>query len=135
MFDPIIIDAKKKHFADMAAIADALLENGLDIVRKHSTGRGIDKYEYSTVISDSMEFLSHEQLGDRLRVNIGLQWVRMSAEDINRFLAHLRADYHELESKDIVTVITDNPYELVEALRVLIRRRTLTGTCPVCKDW
>ena len=135
MFDPIIIEAKKKHIADMLAIAEELLANGLDIVRKHPSSGDTDKYEYSTVIGDSMEVLSHEQLGDRLRVNIGLQWVHMNAEDIDCFLTHLKADYNDLESKDILTVVAHNPYELIETLRVLGRKRTFKGTCEVCKDW
>ena len=98
MFDPIISEAKKKHFIDMAAIADSLLSNGLDLVRKHPNSRGTEEFQYSTMIGDSLEVLSHEQLGDRLRVNIGLQWARMSAEDTKRFLAHLKAGYHELKT-------------------------------------
>ncbi|MBN2463857.1 MAG: hypothetical protein JXB43_09710 [Dehalococcoidia bacterium] len=133
MIDPLIIEAKRKHFTDMAAIVSALLANGLDTVRKHSSIEGTEKIIYSTLIGDSMEVLSHEQLGDRLRVNMGLKWVRMNAEDIDRFLAHLKADYHELEFRDILTIVAENPYELIEAIRLLIRRGTLKGECDICE--
>ena len=131
MLDPIAIEAKKKHIADMAAIANALLANGLDTVTKHIGIGGTDKIIYST---NSTELLSHGQLGDRLRVNWGQKWARMTDEEKTRFLIHLKADYPELVSKDILTIVSENPFEMVKALRILIQRGTLKGKCDICEQ-
>jgi transcriptional regulator len=131
MLDPLVIEAKKKHIADVAAIAEALLANSLDTVTKHTGIGGTDKIIYST---NSAELLSHEQLGDSLRVNWGQKWARMTDEEKIRFLIHLKADYPELVSNDFLTIVSENPFEMVKALRILIRRGTLKGECDICEQ-
>ncbi len=132
---PVISKRIEEHFDRMTAIADALLANGLDVVRRHPISGRTEGFEYSIVSGNSVEFLSHEQLGDRLRLNLGFTWVHGNDLDRDCFLSHLRAEYPELESKDILTIVTENPYKLIVALRVLARRKIFKGTCTVCEHW
>jgi hypothetical protein len=51
-------------------------------------------------------------------------------------MSHLEAEYVEIKTKELNKVVAENPYELIEILRILIQKRVFDkGTCPVCKEW
>jgi len=131
-FDPIIVKRKEEHFEHLADIADKLLARNLDkVIQKTSPPRGdqFDMFEYFWKgIGITREHLS-DILGEHVDAFFDANDV-----DFEYFLSHLKAEYPEIESKGLDRVVKENPYELIETLRILARRKTFKGTCPVCED-
>ena len=58
-----------------------------------------------------------------------------SAWDWDCLLSHLQAECPEVEAKGFEQAVRETPYEVIDALRLMARRKTLKGTCPVCEEW
>ncbi|HEY87145.1 MAG TPA: hypothetical protein G4O06_03855 [Dehalococcoidia bacterium] len=81
--------------------------------------------------------LTKEQLSERLKENIVLaehKYERWFFYDC--FVQHLTTELpEELKGKGFFDIVNEQPYELIDVLRVLATRKTFKGECQVCKDW
>ena len=136
--DPIIVQRRKDHSDHLADIAKGLLSGNLDNIEAKSTKTG-DQYnifEYIFWEGGAGQVITRKQLSDMMERNIELFYEQPNdTYDLDCFLHHLVAEYPEVQSKGFNNFAKENPYELVEILRLLARRKTFKGTCPVCKDW
>jgi hypothetical protein len=48
---------------------------------------------------------------------------------------HLKAECPVIHSKGFLRAVEENPYEVIECLRLLADRGTFQGVCPVCATW
>ena len=132
----LLMESMKEHFEHLTDVARTLLANGLDTVEpKRSKGDEFEPAEY--IVWDGYfekATVNQDQLSDMLDDNIPLAASKHGL-DFDCFLSHLEVEYSDIESKGLWKVIRENPYELIETLRVLARRKTFKGTCPVCENW
>ena len=136
--DPIIVQREKDHFDHLADITQGLLSGNLDNVTAKSTKAGdqFDIFEYIFWEGGLRQGITRKQLSDMMERNVELYYEQPNdTYDLDYFLHHLIAEYPEVESKGFNNFVKENPYELVDILRLLARRKTFKGTCPVCKDW
>jgi excisionase family DNA binding protein len=132
-----LVTAKRieQHFDHLADIAKGLLSGNLDNVTAKSTKTG-DIFEYTFWEGTVGQGIARKQLSEMLERNIESFYEQPNdTYDLDYFLYHLVAEYPEVQSKGFNNFAKKNPYELVEMLRLLVRRKTFKGTCPVCKDW
>jgi len=139
--DPVISQRKEQHFSRLAEIANSLLSGRLkdiqEIVDPADKDGSRPKYAVFTEYDvDVLAEFSPRELIDQLGKNLDLTCEKFGKWDVmGLFIPHLKAENAELESKGILTIIRENPLELIETLRILSSRRTFKGTCPVCQDW
>ena len=81
--------------------------------------------------------LTNEQLSVQLQQNIEFtvheytEWFFYKC-----FLPHLVSELPEdIRTKGFGDIVKEQPYQLIETLRLLAERKTFKGTCPTCKDW
>ena len=79
--------------------------------------------------------MTRHQLCGSLVANFDIACRKFSPFDVDCLISHIEAEYPEIESDNLSTIMRDNPFELIEILGILARRKTFKGTCPVCKDW
>ncbi|MDD5094337.1 MAG: hypothetical protein PHV74_08175 [Dehalococcoidia bacterium] len=132
--EPLILQSMSSHFDHMSDIASAMLAGNLDKVVEGIGG--------AYTISDKDETyrdIPQDELGLALESNLENIFQQCGPWDFwYCFYEHFLAEFSELfaPNESDITILTDKrPYELIEALRVLARRKTFKGTCPVCKDW
>lgn len=124
----------EEHFDRLANMVKILLENGLDTVTKNDPS--VSAFPYTLWSGQSGMSIPHELLSSYLQKNIDQLYLEYEDFDLPDFMCHLEAEHIEIKSKGLRKVVAENPYELIEVLRVLVRRKTFNkGTCPVCKDW
>lgn len=126
----------KEHNEKLAGVADRLLANDLKRVMKWVASTGQIEYH----LFDDEEILhrlTEDDLAGQFEQNIILtfhdytEWFYA-----NCFLPHLYAEWpEELKNKGLSIVAEEQPYQLIETLRLLAERKTFKGTCPVCKEW
>lgn len=135
--DPIISKRREEHFDRIADVATLLLANDLDSVTENPTREdqfGI--FKYTIWHGGSGLGITHEQLSQLLDQNIeSVSDQPNDAYDLDCLLSHLKDECPQIKSKGFGNFVKENPYKLIEALRIFIRRKTFKGTCPVCKDW
>jgi len=129
--DSNISRRKEEHFQYLAKMVEALLSDDLDTVERIQSQGNYAQFQYSL----GGMGITHEQLGSRVGDKIQTLWEHYPAFDVACLVDHLRAEYQDIDAKGLSAVVRDNPYEFIETLRVLARRQTFKGTCPVCKDW
>ena len=128
----------EEHYAKLADVADKLLANDLKRVMKWVDTTGDIEYllwdESETYI---LERLKEDDLSGQFEQNISLVYQEYMEWFFREyFLPHLYAEWaEELRSKGFYNVMYEQPYVLIETLRLLAERKTFTGSCPVCKDW
>lgn len=147
--DPSIVIQRREHFAELTDITNLLLSNDVDRVMKGGTvniistsgEKGTRYVEYYFTDGTNFESppydLTKEQLSDQLKRNIEFpihkytEWVFYKC-----FLPHLISELpEELKTEGFYTIVQEQPYQLIETLRLLAARKTFKGTCPVCEDW
>jgi hypothetical protein len=136
--EPIVLNRIQEHFEHLTNIVLALLSNplNLDGVRENpSTEAPFDMFKYTLWEGDSGIGITHEQLSSMLQESIERADYIFGEWDFQCLILHLMAESPEIESKGFYKIAAENPYELIETLRILARRKTFKGTCPVCKDW
>jgi hypothetical protein len=136
--EPIVLSRMEEHFEHLADIVWAVLSNpyNLDGVKENpSRGTPFDIFKYTLWESGSGQGITHGQLSSMLGENIDRVDYVFAEFDFYCLILHLRAESPEIEAKGFYTVATENPYELIDTLRILARRKTFKGTCPVCQDW
>lgn len=133
---PRFDDNWKEHNERLAGVAASLLDNGLIRVMKDVTKEG-EVYYYFHDEDGILRKCTQDDLAWQLDENHEsaldkhTDWVFMEC-----FCPHLYAEFpDELKSKGLSGIIDEQPYELVELLRLLAARKTFKGSCPVCKDW
>ena len=122
-------DPKEEHFARMADIAASLLRNGLDTVARDSQG-GLSMSKGMGVI------MIYDELTEALEGNFKSACFEFSDYDVNAsFVRHLEAEVPDIRTQGLQNYLEKHPYEMIETLRLLCRRKTFKGNCPICKDW
>lgn len=136
-FDYVIVKQTAVHFADLADIAKSLLANGLGSVScpGWSTNRSQQvKYVIPNANAASQyDELTKEQLTSLLNNNIAA--ITKDKDWLFRhcFIPHLKSELPgELRTKLFFEIIEEQPYKLIETLRVLAAKKTFKGTCPAC---
>lgn len=128
----------KEHNAKLAGVADRLLANDLKRVMKWVSPAGdIEYHLFDESETHLLERLTEDDLSGQLEENL-LTVYRDYTEWFykNCFLPHLFAEWSEdVKTKMSKALLYEQPYLLIETLRLLAERKTFKGTCPVCKDY
>ncbi|MFC1927361.1 hypothetical protein ACFLW7_02135 [Chloroflexota bacterium] len=138
--NPTIVKRREEHFADLADVAKSLLANGLDGVSCPAwTTNQSHQVKYvlpsETAVSGYDE-MTKEQLASRLNSNMATILKEKDWFFRHCFIPHVKSELsEELTTEPFFKLVEEQPYKLIESLRVLAARGTFKGTCPVCKDW
>jgi len=135
--DPVISKRRDEHFERLAKVADTLLDNNLHtVVPNTECSAGEPQYLVEVDWVSSGYPLEKSQLTMILQKNIGKAYNLFEPMYFHKnFLPHLRAEIPIINIKGIWDFIEEQPYELIENLRILVERKTFKGTCPICEDW
>ena len=131
--DPVVPKRREEHYEQLSEIASVLLSNGLDTLTKNDSS--VSAFPYTLWSGESGTGILQELLSTYLLQNIEQLNLDSSDFDLRNFICHLEAEYPEIRSKGFFNVVINNPYEIIEALRILSQKRLFKGICPVCKDW
>jgi hypothetical protein len=131
--EPITTKSKREHYEHLAEIASALLSNGLDTVTKNAPS--VSAFPYTLWSGQSGIAIPGELLSSYLQQNMDQLNLDYNDFDLHNFMCHLEAEYPEIHSKGFSTFVRDNPYELIQTLKILAQRRVFEGKCPVCNGW
>lgn len=138
--DPIIVKRREEHLADLADMTKSLLANGLDSVSR--PGWTTDKSRQVKYLLPNQNAASgydeatREHLASRLNSNIATILKERDWFFRDCFMPHLKSELpEELTAQPFFEVVEEQPYELIEILRVLAAKKTFKGTCPACPDW
>lgn len=127
------------HNERLAGVAEKLLDNDLKRVMKWVNPTGDIEYHLfeGDSVSETLYRLTEDDLSGRFERNIisacheYTEWFLWHC-----FLPHLYAEWpEELKNEGLYITAEEQPYQLIETLRLLAERRTFKGTCPVCEDW
>lgn len=136
-----IYENRKEHFEQLALVAKTLLDNDLSSVSKildinHNLEQGIYILTKENRIGN-YDYLTQKQLSEIIMDNITLAEHKYETWFFYKcFLTHLTSeDVKDLKGKGFFDVVKEQPYRLIEVLRIIAARKTFKGTCPVCKDW
>lgn len=127
----------REHNTKLAGVADSLLANDLKRVMKWVTPTGdIEYHLFDESEMHLVERLAEDDLSGQLEQNLHTvyrdytEWFYQ-----NCFIPHLFAEWSEAgQTKMSKALLYEQPYLLIETLRLLAERKTFKGTCPVCKD-
>ena len=138
--DSGLVKQRAEHFAQLASIAERLLINGLDNVScpgwTTNRSRQVKYLLPNENAASGYDEITKEQLASHLDSNVAA--IRKDRDWFFRhcFVPHLKSELpEELKTELFHGIIEEQPYELIEVLRILAARKTFKGTCPVCKDW
>jgi len=128
------------HITEVCDTAESLLADGLHSASCSGwTANQSDQGKYvipNENVESGYEGLTKEQLASRLDSNIASVLKKKDWFFRNCFIPHLKSELpQELKTKLFFKVVEEQPYELIEILRMLAAKRTFKGTCPVCEDW
>lgn len=135
---PSVPENLKEHNAKLVGVTDRLLDNDLNRVMKWITSTGDIEYH---LFDESEEHLVHrlteDDLAGQFEQNIILAYQDYTDWFFKTcFLPHLYAEWsEELKKKGFYIIAEEQPYQLIETLRLLVERKTFRGNCPVCEDW
>jgi hypothetical protein len=140
--DPITIKARQDHFEYLTTISETLLSGGLHDLNEiyDPEDKNSSKPLYAVIRRvpdyEPVESWSLDELRGKLRENINLSYDKFGESQVSQyFLPHLQSENPELSSKSLFTIVQKNPFGLIETLKVLVQRKTFSGTCPICEDW
>lgn len=133
-----ITDNWKEHNAKLLGVATKLLSNNLGRISKWVTSTG--QIEYHLFDEDEVhvvERLTEDNLSGKFEENVSLVYQNYTEWFFKTcFLPHLYAEWPiELQKKGFYILSEEQPYILIETLRLLAERRTFKGMCSVCIDW
>jgi hypothetical protein len=159
--DPLVLQRKAEHFAYMAEIANGLLAttyHPLDSVRKNPDGEG-EYGEYLLGSDDDAWPVNRQDLRAWLQKNVDIASGRdypapgeyeaidngcatPLAEfkvypdyDFECLTAHLKEECRIVGEEGLDKAVQQDPYAVIDAVRLASRRKTFKGKCEVCKDW
>ena len=132
---PIISKPLQTHFRELGNIVDFLWSEGLHRVVAKDTKRGdqFDIFEY--VFEEGGQAFTRENLSKMVFTTWDYAGAAYGSWKLECLLWHIKAERPDIESKGFADFVKENPYQFVETLGVLVRRKTLEGTCPICKEW
>ncbi len=140
--DPLIIKARERHFADLADAISYLLHNNVHRVwlREGTNQTNQPEYEIYEGFDSPGYPIARKQLSSMLDTNIEMLRSQKGESILyEQLVPHLNAEIPEIvtdiEPRGFLNTIRNNPYELIDYLRILESRKTFKGTCPVCEDW
>jgi len=128
----------KEHNAKLVGVANRLLENDLNRVMKWVISTGDVEYQlFDESEVHLLQRLTVDDLAGKFEDNITLAYQDYTEWFLKTcFLPHLYAEWSdELKNKGFYIIAEEQPYQLIETLRLLAERKTFKGTCPICKDW
>jgi len=143
--NPVVAKRREDHFDHLAGIAKAILTVEDYLEDMFENPEPTTEYVFRT--GDGNYPASREELTSSLQNNIGIIRGEVPTEsgwdenkecaefDIDCLIDHLKVECPEVASKGFYQAVEENPYEVIDKLRVLSRRKTFGGTCPVCQDW
>lgn len=138
--NPLILKARERHFADLADAAGRLLYNNLHRVwlREGINQTNQPEYEIYEGFESPGYPITKEQLSSILDTNIEMLRSQKGESILyEQLVPHLNAEFPEIvtdiEPRGFLNVVRDNPYELIDTLRVLESRKAFRGICRVCK--
>ena len=135
--DPSIVIQRREHFVELASVAKSLLINGLEDVSYPgwSTNRSL-LGEYLIPNKDAAsgyDGITKEQLASHLNSNMAAIVKDRDWFFRDCFVPHLKSELpEELKTKLFYRIIEEQPYQLIEVLRILAAKKTFKGTCPAC---
>jgi len=160
--DPLVAKLTEEHFAYMAEIALALLTTThcyLDNITGNPNSEGTVDEDVFYADNATMTLARRWELSKWLARNLEIASSRepMTADELERELSagagewhefkvyppydfqclmdHVQAECPEVESKGMERAVVENPYEVIDAVRRISRRKILKGKCPVCQEW
>jgi hypothetical protein len=131
-----------KHFGDLVNVAVSLMAFNKNILHEvypnPSFGKGglftNDKYlNGETNVGEPIK--GDYQLACMLQENWDSAGETHPTLDLQCFAEHLKAEMPEIQANEVPTIIDKNPYQLIDTLRLIIKRGTLVGKCAVCEGW
>jgi hypothetical protein len=131
--DPIVVEAKQKHYTKLAEVADSLLANDLLSVRQNLAPEAESEREY--LIADpgfGTKTISKSTLKNRFMMNFGHAKDQYGSELLNCFIAHFQNEFGNV--KPFTDWINDDPYDIISKCVTLDNRRTFKENCSVCKE-
>ena len=129
--------AKKKHASEIGTIADYIWAQGLSSVVPSTTKRGdqFDIFVYVVMDKGVGQGVTREWLAKRILDVWSNTHDWFDHWKLECLCEHIRAEIPGIGDSDFWTFMEQDPYKFVEAVGTLIRRKTLKGTCPICKGW
>jgi len=128
---PIITNQRREHFAQLTEIAMMLIV-GLEHIEPWEDGKQaiyVGPRELGAVVP-------MDELSTVLDKNLNAAYVRFSEYDVDGcFVPHVEAEYSEIKAMGFIEFLEQEPLELVNILKLLLRRNTYKGTCPICQVW
>jgi len=131
-----LIDSKRKeeHFDHLVGIVNLLLDNEVSKVFGNPSSSDEPEADDYTIISEETDFkkIPHGYLVERIENNIDYVCKTFSVFDFWECLfPHLMA---ETKYNDFNQFYENHTIEFIDTLRILVRRKTFKGTCPVCEE-
>ena len=132
---PLILnDSWKEHNAKLLAVASTFLGEDFKNVMK-SVADGKTEYivfdGFASRFDDDDLIIELEQNYEKVIQEYG-EWFYNTCF-IPHFYAELPKEY--FEEKHLFRIVEEQPYLIMDTLRLVLERKTFKGTCPVCKDW
>jgi len=127
----IITRRLEEHFDHLTNMVHILLANGLDTITKNDSNK--TTFPYTLWSGQSGIAIPHELLSSYLHQNVNQLFLDTNEFDLQNFMSHLEVEYPEIKSKGFLHIVKDNPYELIQTLKILAQRKLFKGTCPVCE--
>lgn len=158
---PSVAEAQRQHFAYMAEIANGLLAatyHPLDSIRKNPEGE-VEYGEYLLGSDDDAWPVSREDLSAWLKKNLAIASGRDHPApgeyealedgsapplpeskvypdyDFECLMAHLKDECSIIGAEGLDKAVQQDPYAVIDAVRLASRRKTFKGKCEVCRDW
>ncbi len=128
---PIITNQRREHFTQLTEIVRMLVV-GLEHIEPWEDGKEaiyVGPRELDAVVP-------MDELSTVLEKNLNAAYVHSSEYDVDYcFVPHLETEYPEIKATGFEEFLEQEPLKLINNLKLLLRRKTYKGTCPVCQDW
>lgn len=133
-------ESLKEHHERLAEIANSLLANNLNNVSSPgwttNRSRQVKYLIPNKNAASGYDEITKEQLASHLNSNMAAILKDSDWFFRDCFMPHLKSELpKELTTKPFFKIVEEQPYELIEILRVLAARKTFKGTCPTCRAW
>ena len=136
---PLLLDRINQHFNRLLEIIDTLLAKDLDCISVNPDPKSDDDIYIAWQRDGNTGSLSKESLALLLGDNLEDVMSEYDEWEQGWFASHLQADveaeFPEVVSKEFADLCMDNPYEVIETLKILRARKIFRGTCTICKPW
>lgn len=131
------LDVKRieEHFEQLAYVAEKFLSGGLITTELSDKTTDVEYIIHDVRDDDKYYTASKEGLVEILKERIEMLDKSPIKWDFNTCLfPHLIPEFTELSPSTFLELISLKPYEVIEQLRLIIKRKTAKGLCPVCEN-